>query len=138
MERLYTSNGSVSDGNLKYPSGKSIFAVNLPLKFFRATVANANTERLKSLHTFFDTYLDYILAKFEVNLTVRNVQKLIFWQKPCSFKTIFDKNLTPFCKTFLWLKFLFDGQLLIFRLPYLLIFRLPYFSVSKIMVIQHA
>ena len=68
MEKICTSN--VSNGNLKYPIGKSIFAVNLPLKLSRATVVNANTESLKSLHTLFDTYLDYMLAKFESNHTV--------------------------------------------------------------------
>ena len=74
MERLQTSNVSVSNGTLKYPIGKSIFGVNLPLKLFRASVANANTESLKSLHILFDTYLDYMLAKFEPNRIVRNVQ----------------------------------------------------------------
>ena len=54
----------VSNGNLKYPFGKSIFAVDLPLKLFHATVSNANTESLKSFHTLFATYLDYMLAKF--------------------------------------------------------------------------
>ena len=50
-------------------------------------------------------------------------------KKLSSFKTKFDKALTPFCKTFLWLKQLFDGKLLIFRLPF--------FGVPKFMVIQH-
>ena len=52
MERLQTSNISISNGNIKRPIGKSIFAVNLPLKLFRATVANADIESLKSLHAF--------------------------------------------------------------------------------------
>ena len=38
--------------NIKYPIEKSIFAVTLPLKLFRATVANANIVSLTSLHTF--------------------------------------------------------------------------------------
>ena len=42
MERPKTFNASISDGNIKYPIGKSIYAVNLPLKFFRPTVANAD------------------------------------------------------------------------------------------------
>ena len=54
MERLKTSNVSISNGNIKYPIGKSIFAVNLPLKLFPATVANADIGSLKSLHTLFD------------------------------------------------------------------------------------
>ena len=51
MERLKTSNVSISNGNIKFPFGKSIFAVNMPLEFFRATVANADIGSLKSLHT---------------------------------------------------------------------------------------
>ena len=34
--------------------------------FYRATIANANTESLTSLCILFDTYLDHILAKFEL------------------------------------------------------------------------
>ena len=75
------SNVSVSNVNLKYPIGKPIFAVNTPLKLFHATVANTNTESLKSLHTLFDTYSDYMLAKFEPNRTVRNIPNLSFSTK---------------------------------------------------------
>ena len=39
-------------GNIKYAIGKSIFAVNLPLKIFHAIVADADIESLKSPHTF--------------------------------------------------------------------------------------
>ena len=46
---------SVGNGNIKWLIGKSIFAVNLPLKLFRATVVNTDTGSLKSLHTLFDT-----------------------------------------------------------------------------------
>ena len=52
------------------PDRKISFAVNLPFKLFRATVANADTGSLKSFHM----YLDYILVKFEANLMVHNVQ----------------------------------------------------------------
>ena len=38
--------------NIKYPIGKSIFAVNLPVKLFPTTVAYADIGSLKSLHTF--------------------------------------------------------------------------------------
>ena len=86
----------------------------MPLKLFRATVANANTESLQSLHTIFDTFLDYMLANYEANRIVQNVQNLSFWtKKPSSFKTFSDKVLTPFCQAFLCLKQLFDGKLLI-------------------------
>ena len=102
MERLSTSNVSVSNGNLKYPIEKSIFAVNSPLKLFLATVANANTESLKSHHTLFDTYLDYMLAKFEPNRIYPKCTNFeLLDKKASSFKTIFDKALTPFCKAFL-------------------------------------
>ena len=85
MDGLWTSNVSISNGNIKYPIGKSIFAVNLPLKLFRATVANADTESLKSLHTLFDTYFDHMLAKFEPNCMVRNVQNFQLFDKERSF-----------------------------------------------------
>ena len=53
MERLFTSNVSIINGNyIKCPIGKSIFAINLPLKLFRATIANVDIESLNSLHTF--------------------------------------------------------------------------------------
>ena len=57
MERFLTSNVSISNGNIKCPIGKSIFAVNLTLKLFRATVANADIGSLKSLHTLFEKNL---------------------------------------------------------------------------------
>ena len=38
------------------------------------TVANAATRGLKFLHTLFDTYLHNMLAKFEPNRMVQNVQ----------------------------------------------------------------
>ena len=44
MERLWTSNVTISNGNIKCPIGKSICVVNLPLKLFRVTVANALEE----------------------------------------------------------------------------------------------
>ena len=69
------SNVSVSNGNLKCPIGKSIFAVNLQVKLFYATVSNADTGSLKAQHTLFDTYLDHILARFKPNCMVRIVQK---------------------------------------------------------------
>ena len=52
MERLETSNLSISNYNIKYPIGKSIFSVNLPSKFFPTAVANADIGSPKSLHTF--------------------------------------------------------------------------------------
>ena len=81
MERLLTSNISISNGNIKAPIGKSIFAVNLTLKLFRATVANADIGNLSSLHTLFDTYLDHTLGKFEQNRMVRNIQNFEIFDK---------------------------------------------------------
>ena len=65
MERLKTFNVSISNSNIKCPIGKSIFAVNLPLKLFRATIANVDIESLKSLHTFLTKCLYHKLVKFE-------------------------------------------------------------------------
>ena len=76
MEKLWTSNVSISKFYIKYPIGKSIFAVNLPLKLFPATVANADIGSLKSLHTLFDKYLDHILVKFEQNCIVQTTRNL--------------------------------------------------------------
>ena len=67
MERLYTSNVSNSKGN-KIRGRKNQFCSNLPLNLFRVamvTVANADIESLKSLHTLFDRYLYHMLGNFE-------------------------------------------------------------------------
>ena len=77
-------------------------------------VANADTESLKSFRTLFDTYLDHVLAKFEANRIVRNVQNCELFNKRLSFfKTIFDKSVDAILKTFLLLKQVFNGKLLI-------------------------
>ena len=80
----------------KYPIGKSIFAVNLPLKLFRTTVANADIGSLKSLHTFLRKCLYHMLVKFEQNRMVQTACNLELFDKKRVFKTIFDKELTPF------------------------------------------
>ena len=61
------------------------FAVYLPLKIFRATVANTDTGSLKSLPTLFDTYLDSMLTKFEANRMDRSVQNVELFDKKLSF-----------------------------------------------------
>ena len=79
MARLWTSKVSISNCNIKCSVGKSIFAVNLPLKLFRAIVTNGDSGSLKSLHTLFDTcgiYLEHMLAKFKPNRIFQNVQKI--------------------------------------------------------------
>ena len=99
MERFLTSIFSISNGNIECTIGKSIFAVNLRLKLFCATVANGDTGSLKSLRTLFDKYLDHMLVKFEQNRMVRNIQNFELFDK--KWLIIFGKVLTAFCKTFL-------------------------------------
>ena len=70
MEILYTSNVSIINGNIKCRIGKSIFAVNLLLKLFRATVANTDIGNPKSLHTFLLKCLYLMLVKFDQNRMV--------------------------------------------------------------------
>ena len=73
---------------------------------------DADIGGLKSLHTLFvPQYLDHMLVKFEQNRVVRTIQNFELFVK--KWLTIFDKGLTPFWKTFLWLKQLFDAKLLI-------------------------
>ena len=70
MKRLKNFNVSVSNGNIKCPiEKKNIFAINLALKLFCATVANL-LRSLKSLYTLFDTYMDYMLVEFKAEFKV--------------------------------------------------------------------
>ena len=73
----------------KYPIGKSIFAVNLPLKLFPVTVANAGIGSLKSLHTLFDKHLDHKLVKFEQNCMVQTTRNFELFVKKPGFKNHF-------------------------------------------------
>ena len=93
MERIWICNVSLSNGNIKCLIGKSIFAVNLPLKLFHATVANTDTRSLKSLHTLFYTYLDHMLVKFKPNRIVQNVEKFELFDKNPSFLKPFMTKL---------------------------------------------
>ena len=77
---------------------KMSFAVNLELKLFRSTVANANIELLKSIPTLYDTCLDHMLVKFE---QIKIYKIVSFLREKGVFKTTFDKALIPFWKTFL-------------------------------------
>ena len=94
------SNASISNGNINCPIGKSFFAVNLPLKLFRSTVVNADTLNLKSLYTFFDMYLDHMLAKFELIIRSEFKQNKNKVKKKRVFRTSFDKALTEFARRF--------------------------------------
>ena len=68
-----------------------------------------------------------MLVKFEQNRMVQTIRNFEVFDK--KWLTIFYKVLTPFWKTFLWLKQLFDATQLIKRLPS--------FSVPKITVVRH-
>ena len=61
--------------------GKSIFAVNLPLKLFYVTVANADIGSLKSLHTSFTKCLYHMLVKFEQNRMVQTTRNFELFDK---------------------------------------------------------
>ena len=100
----------------KMPDRKINFCINLPLKLFRATVANADLGILKSLQTILKTCLYHVLVKFEQNRTVQTTRNFeLFVKKTGFFISIFDKELTPFLKTFVSLKLLFNAKLLIIR-----------------------
>ena len=70
-----------------------------------------------------------MLTNFEANRMIQIVINVELFDKKQVFKKHFWQLLMPFCKTFLYLQQLFDGKLLIGRLPF--------FSVLKIMVVQH-
>ena len=91
------------------------------------TIADVDIVSLKSLHTIFDKYFDHMLVEFEQNHLIWTIQNFELFDK--KWLTIFDKVLTPFWKTFLWLKQLFDAKVLIYRLSS--------FCVPKITVVQH-
>ena len=78
---------------LKSFNGKFTAEIVFSDRGFYVTIADADIESLKSLHTLFDKYLDHMLVKFEQNRMVGTIQNFAF----------FDKVLTPFWKTLLWL-----------------------------------
>ena len=70
---------------------------------FYATIADDDIGSLKSLHTLFGD----VLVKFEQNRMVRTVQNIDLFNK--KWLTIFDIELTPFWKMFMWLKQLINA-----------------------------
>ena len=84
--------------NVNYPSGKSIFAVNLPLKLFPATVANADIGSL-SIH-----YLISIWTTCWWNLNIIVWSKLheflTFWWKKSFLKPVLTKRWRHFGRRF--------------------------------------
>ena len=77
-----------------------------------------------------------MLVKLDNNFMVQTTRNFELFDKKKKkkkkngfFITIFDKELTPFWKTFLQLKLLFNAKLLIYRLSS--------FSVLKITALRH-
>ena len=62
-------------------SDQKISAVNLLLKLFRATVANASIGSLKSLHIFLTKRLYHMLVKFEQNRMVQTTRNFELFDK---------------------------------------------------------
>ena len=84
---------SISNCNIKIPDRKINFVVNVLLKLFPVTVANADIESLKSLHTSFYKYLDHMLVKYEQNCMVRTTRNFeLFDKKPDLKKTFLTKR----------------------------------------------
>ena len=107
---------------------RQIYCKNwFPNRVFYVTIADADIGSLKFLHTLFDTYLAHMLVKFEQNRRVQMIQSFELFDK--KWLTILNKVLTPFWKTFLWLKQLFDAKLLILRISSV--------SILKITVVRH-
>ena len=81
MERLWTSNVSISNGSSE-GFQRQIYCKNwFSDRAFYVTIADADIKSLKSLHTSFDKYLDHMLVKFEQNCMGRTIQNLEFLQK---------------------------------------------------------
>ena len=100
----------------------------MPLKLFRDTVANADTGSLKSLYTLSDTYLNCMLAKFEVNYMVQ-IKTFSVLTKSQVFNETFRQNVAGI------LQDVSAAQTIIFSKTFN--FRLISFSVSKIMIVRH-
>ena len=69
---------------------------------FYITIFDGDIVSLKSIHTLFDKYLDYMMVKFEQNRMVQTIQNFDLFDK--KWLSFFDKVFTPIYKTFLWLK----------------------------------
>ena len=86
MERLKTYNVSNSNGTIKYPIRKSIFAVNLLLKLFSATIANADIgSLLVSPYITLKKYLWHMQVKFQQNRMVLTTQNSELFDKKQGF-----------------------------------------------------
>ena len=96
------SNVSISNGSTEECLQQIYCKKLLSDRAFYVTIADADIGSLKSLHKLFNKYLDHMLVKFEQNRMVWTIQNFVLFVK--KWLTIFDKVLTPFWKTFLWLK----------------------------------
>ena len=118
------------------PDLKNNFSSKFAIKTFPCYVANADTGILKSPCTLFDTYLDHILAKFELNCMVQNVQNYeALEQNPKFFKTILTKSWRHFARLFFFFlaATISFGTVLMFRL---LSFTIPKNNGSRARVIR--
>ena len=113
------------------PDLKINFCGKFAIKIFCATVANAETGSLKSLHTLFDTYLDHILVKIEPKCMVQNLQNFELLNKNLNLKKKkhFWKRVDAILQDVSEAETIFNGKLSIFR-------KLS-FAVPKIMEVWH-
>ena len=82
------------------PDRKINFAVNFPLKLLHATVANAGTRSLKSLHTLFDTYLGHMPVEIWTNRMDLKVQNFEPFEKKKQKQKQKQKQKTSIYKPF--------------------------------------
>ena len=95
-ERIQTSDVSISNGNIKGSVGTSIFAENLELQLFRATVANADTEKvspyiflIRTWTTCWQNLNQFVLSE---------MYKILRFLTKKSSLTIFDKSFDAILK----------------------------------------
>ena len=81
----------------------------LQMLAFYVTINNVYIGSLNFLYTLFDKHFDHMLVKFEQNRMNWNLQDFEVLGKKCLI--IFEKVFTPFWKTFLWYKQLFDDKI---------------------------
>ena len=81
MERLKTSNVSISKSSTEEFKWQIYSKIWFSGRAFYVTIADADIGSLKSLHILFDKYLDYMLVKFEQNRMVGIIQNFVFFDK---------------------------------------------------------
>ena len=115
-------NVSITNGNINYPIGKSIFAVNLPSKVFRATVTNVDIGSLSfSIHSLQNVCST---CKWNLNKIVWSKlhEILSFLRKTEFFYNHFWQSVDAILEDVsvaepIMLNQLFNAKLLIWRLP---------------------